>query len=197
MSRRRCSAASTSRRRDSVSALLENRAKDEVRYYDGKKRRGSALYPPRLGQQVPLPYGAENFEAYEAHGGWIASAVDLVKLATFEDPAKCPILTARSIEEMWARPDGKLRGSFYGCGWWVRPVGKTGKSNTWHTGWIAGTEALLVRRWDGLNWAVLFNTANNPDQQSLVGLIDGLLHAAAGKVKEWPEADQFGTYLKS
>jgi hypothetical protein len=71
-------------------------------------------------------------------------------------------------------------------------VGKRGKANTWHTGFIAGTEALLVRRWDGLNWAVLFNTANNPAGKSLAGLIDGRVHEAADQVKNWPRADQFG-----
>lgn len=186
-------------------ALIENRAKGEVRYYDAKKRTGVALFPPRLGQQVPIQYGAENFEAFEAHGGWIASAVDLVKFAAaFDDPARCPILGAKEIAEMWARPDGaagleadgKPKAAFYGCGWNVRPVGATGKSNTWHTGFISGTEALLVRRWDGLNWAVLFNTHHNPDGNSLAGLIDGPVHEAADKVKNWPDLDQFSKFLK-
>jgi N-acyl-D-amino-acid deacylase len=186
-------------------ALLENRAKGEVRYYDAKKRTGPALFPPRLGKQVPVQYGADNQEAYEAHGGWIASAVDLVKFAAaFDDPARCPVLTAKTIDEMWARPDGaagweakgKPKQGFYGCGWNVYPVGTTGKANTWHTGYMAGTEALLVRRWDGRNWAVLFNTHHNPEGKSLAGLIDGPLHEAASKVKVWPDVDQFDTFLK-
>jgi N-acyl-D-amino-acid deacylase len=186
-------------------ALFENRVEGEVRYYDAKKRTGPALYPPRLGQKVPLQYGAENFEAFEAHGGWIASALELVRFAAaFDDPRTCRILGAQVIEDMWARPegaagrepDGKLKPTFYGCGWSVRPIGTTGKCNTWHTGFIAGTESLLVRRWDGLNWAVLFNTHHNPDGKSLAGLIDGRLHEAADTVKAWPDTDQFGSFLK-
>ena len=49
--------------------------------------------------------------------------------------------------------------------------------------------ALLVRRWDGLNWAVLFNTDGGA--KSLVGGIDPLVHEAADKVKEWPRTDLF------
>ena len=186
-------------------ALFENRAKGEVRYYDAKRRTGPALYPPRLGQQVPVQYGAENFEAFEAHGGWIASALDLVRFAAaFDDPPACRILGAKAIADMWARPegaagrepDGKLKPAFYGCGWNVRPVGTTGKSNNWHGGFIAGTESLLVRRWDGLNWAVLFNTHHNPEGKSLAGLIDRRLHQAADKVKAWPDTDQFDRFLK-
>ena len=181
-------------------ALLEDRAAGEVRYYDAKKRTGPCLYPPRVGKPVPLPYGAQNLEAFEAHGGWIASAVDLVRFsAAFDDPNKCPILDAKSIEEMWKRPEGAAgepKAAYYGCGWSVRRIGPAEKANTWHGGYIAGTEALLVRRWDGLNWAVLFNTADGPDGKSLTGLIDGRLHEAADRVKKWPAADQFGNYLK-
>ncbi len=186
-------------------ALAENRLDGEVRYYDREGRAGPAVIPPRLGQQVPLPYGAENFEAYEAHGGWVASAVDLVKFAAaFDNPSACPVLSAKSIGAMWARPDGaagrsdgKPAAAYYGCGWMVRPVGAAGKRNAWHSGFIAGTESLLVRRHDGLTWAVLFNTHNSPDGKSLSGLIDGRLHEAADRVKVWPKADQFGEYLRT
>ena len=186
-------------------AWIENRSSGEVRYYDTKKRKAPALYLPLFGQQVPIQYGGDNFEAFEAHGGWIASAVDLVKLATeFDNPAKCRILSAKSIEEMWARPDGKAgyeldgkpKDVFYGCGWSVRPVGKTGKLNTWHVGIIAGTGASLVRRWDGVNWAVLFNTDESTNGKYLVDLIDDGLHQAANNVKSWPKTDQFGAFLK-
>ncbi len=155
-------------------ALIENRVKGEVKYYDAKKRMGPALYPPRLKQQVPLQYGAENLEAFEAHGGWIASAVDLAKFATaFDNPVKSPILRAKTIETMWARPngaagaetDGKPKAAFYGCGWTVRPVGNTGKSNDWHTGFIAGTEALLVRRWDGIKLGGALQHLQQPGRQ--------------------------------
>jgi N-acyl-D-amino-acid deacylase len=185
-------------------ALLANRAAGEVRYYDAQDRMGRCLYPPRLGQQVPLQYGAENFEGFEAHGGWIASAVDLVRFASaFDNPVRCPILRPAVIAQMWARPagsagiepDGKPRDAYYGCGWMVRPEGPAGGVNTSHGGFIAGSEALLVRRWDGLSWAVLFNTANNPDGKSLAGLIDGKLHEAAKAIRRWPRIDLFRTLL--
>ena len=178
----------------------ENRAKKEVQYYDSKSRKGTCLYPPRAGQQVPLPDGANNIEGYEAHGGWIASAVDLVRFASaFDYDRKSPLLSAASIKEMWARPEGaagfdankKPLDAYYGCGWEVRPVGNTGKANTWHAGLIPGTSTLLVRRWDGLNWAVLFNTDANAAGKYPATLIDGPMHAAADDVKKWPGGDLF------
>lgn len=176
-------------------ALPENRAKGEVRYYDAKGGTGRCLYPPRAGERVPFPDGAANFEGYEAHGGWIASAVDLVRFASaFDDPKRCPVLSAAAIRTMWERPTGaagfdagdKPRDVYYGCGWNVRPVGAVGAANTWHSGLISGTSTLLVRRHDGLNWAVLFNTDRNPDGRVLSGLIDPLVHRAADEVKQWP-----------
>ena len=177
-------------------ALPEDRPKAEVSYYEPKQRTGVCLYPPRAGEKVPLPDGAYNFEGFEAHGGWIASAVDLVRFAVaFDDPTRCELLTADSIRTMWERPPGmagidakgKPRDAYYGCGWSVRPVRAEGLANTWHGGLIAGTSTLLVRRFDGLNWAVLFNTDRDAENKILSGLIDPLLHQAAAEVKEWPE----------
>jgi N-acyl-D-amino-acid deacylase len=185
-------------------ALATNRADGEVKYYDRQSRVGPALYPPNIGKPVPIQYGAQNFEGFEAHGGWIASAVELVKFAAaFDDDRDCPILGPKAIEQMWSRPtgaagydeNGSPKQAFYGCGWSVRPVGGKGKCNAWHTGKITGTESLLVRRYDGLCWAVLFNTDENPHQKLLSGLIDRPLHDAAAQVKQWPASDGFGEFL--
>ena len=178
-------------------ALVEERAEGEVTYYAPRHRPRRALYPPRVGQEVPIQYGGENFEAFEAHGGWIASAADLAKFAAaFHDPSACPILGAEAIGTMWERPpgaagiqpDGSPRDAFYGCGWLVRPVGGEGRVSAWHAGQIAGTSTLLVRRWDGLAWAVLFNTDAIPGGTTPAAKIDSLLHEAAAKVNVWPDA---------
>ena len=181
----------------------EKRAKGEVSYYDSKGRKGACLYPPRAGEPVPLPDGANNIEGYEAHGGWVASAVDLVRFASAFDPdRKSPLLSADSIKEMWARPKGaagfdaddKPKPAYYGCGWSVRPSGTAGKVTAWHNGLIPGTSTLLVRRHDGLNWAVLFNTDANAAGKQPSTLIDPLMHTAADAVKKWPDGDLFDTF---
>ncbi len=179
-------------------ALLEERIKGEVKYYDARGRTGPAVVGPQIGRIVPLPYGAENFPAYAAHGGWIASAPELVRFAAaLADPARCPLLSASSVETMFARPpglaghdaDGKPTASYYGCGWSVRPVGDKGKFNYWHNGFISGTSTLLVHRSDGLAWAVLFNTNANPAGKQPAGLIDPLMHRVANKVQHWPDKE--------
>jgi N-acyl-D-amino-acid deacylase len=171
--------------------LPNERAKGEVVYYDGE---GTAIMGPNIGKREPQPYGCWRLESMDAHGGWIASAEDLVRFgAAFNRPKQCKILDAKSIQMMFARPpgaagedkNGKLADSWYGCGWSVRPVGN-GRENTWHNGSLDGTSTLLVRRWDGLTWAALFNSREAVNGQEPAGEIDGLLHEAADAVKRWP-----------
>ncbi|MBI3823492.1 MAG: beta-lactamase family protein, partial [Planctomycetes bacterium] len=164
-------------------------AKNEVRYYDANKREANAVLGPNLGKPVPVPYGAWYLEAMDAHGGWISSAPDLVRFGSaFDQPEKCKILKADSIKTMFTAPDlGAVKESSvgYGCGWQVRKLGR-GNINTWHTDSLDGTETILVRRHDGLCWAVLFNT-----RKGLTAKIDPLVHQAADKVKRWPERNLF------
>ena len=169
-------------------ALKEHRQPGEVCYYDSRSRRVPCLFPPHVDEEVPMCYGGENVEGFEAHGGWIGSAIDLARFtAAFSANTPGSLLKPNSIQAMWERPagaaghepDGTPKPFYYGCGWSVRPVNAE-RLNAWHTGRISGTSALMVRRWDGLSWAILFNTDATPaaDHPAPASLIDPLLHAA-------------------
>jgi CubicO group peptidase (beta-lactamase class C family) len=173
----------------------EDRADSEVRYYDEKKRTGTAPFGPRRGKVVASPY-ARPIQVMDAHGGWIASAVDLVRFACAIDQYQ--LLNRKSTAAMFARPPGTLghtehgtpKASYYALGWSVRP--KSQKTmNTWHSGSIQGTSTLLVRRHDGFNWAVLFNSGSTPDNKRLSGLIDPAMHRLVNEVNSWPDVDLF------
>jgi N-acyl-D-amino-acid deacylase len=135
----------------------------------------------------------------DAHGGWIASAIDLARFAARLDfPQGKPLLTPESMGTLTARPappighepDGTPSAAYYACGWNVRPVGKSGRANHWHAGGLPGTYTLLVRRHDDLIWAVLFNQRSEGDMPP-DGEIDGALHQAADAVTRWPDHDLF------
>ena len=70
-----------------------DRAEGEVCYGmgNGKKAAGSvdSVFPD-VENRVPAPYGKYHIEAMDAHGGWIASAVDLVRFATWVDGRRRP-----------------------------------------------------------------------------------------------------------
>ncbi len=177
--------------------LLDGRAKNEVRYYQPKLKSEQSVFAKLGDEKVPNPYGAWHLEAMDAHGGWIASAVDLARFAAALDrPGKNEILSPQRAKIMYERPrppagldkNGKPRVAYYGLGWNVRPT-KDGKANYWHAGSLPGTATLLVRRHDGLTWVVLFNQRSRSD-----GDIDSALHKAADKVKKWPDGDLFARY---
>lgn len=167
----------------------------EVCYYDSRRREQTAVCGSHVGQTVPFAYGGENVEAYEAHGGWIGSAIDLVRFASaFDRPTESPLLKADTIHTMWDRPAGEPglnpdrtpRDFYYGCGWSVRPVDEK-RLNCWHSGLITGTSTLMVRRQDGLTWAVLFNTDATTAGERPSSLIDPLVHRAVNAVTIWPD----------
>ncbi|HWR49553.1 MAG TPA: serine hydrolase domain-containing protein [Bryobacteraceae bacterium] len=93
-------------------------------------------------------------DVMDAHGGWIASAPDLVKFANglprLLKPETIRIMTARPSVDLWKNTRG-----WYALGWQVVPRG--GGVNLAHGGAMSGTSALLVRDYDGHTWAVLFN----------------------------------------
>jgi N-acyl-D-amino-acid deacylase len=162
-------------------------APGEVKYYDGGK--GRAIMGPSLGKMVPWPYGGWCLEAMDSHGGWIASAPDLVRFAlALDDPARSKILKPKTVQLMFAppMPGQKNKPSFYAMGWDVRPNMCQGKPNTWHSGSLDGTSTMLVRRCDGLTWAVLFNTRKKTNKEEPADAVDPLIHKAADEVKRWP-----------
>ncbi len=175
---------------------LADRAPNEVRYYDEGKRRVPSIFAEDRGAIVPIPYGGWCIEAMDAHGDWLASAVDLARFAALLDAKSEIPLSFRSRDQLYERPapplgvesDGTLSPAYYGMGWHVRPV--SGKlANYWHTGKLDGSSSLLVRRYDGISWVLNFNTESVAG--SLVGLLDGPLHGAANSVRAWPAHDLF------
>ncbi|HVE41255.1 MAG TPA: serine hydrolase domain-containing protein [Planctomycetota bacterium] len=163
-------------------SLRENREKDEVTYYPGAAKPGKPVFESIKEDKVPTPYGTFCLEAMDAHGGWLASAVDLVRFASSLDK----VLNEKSLATMFGKPANAGNAPFfYGCGWMVRPVGAEGKMNTWHTGALPGSSTLLVRRHDGLVWAAFFNESLKNES------LDPALHKAADAVTEWPKGDLF------
>jgi CubicO group peptidase (beta-lactamase class C family) len=148
------------------------------------------------GATVAAPYGTFSMRIQDANGGWLASAVDLVRWAKIFDAAGTA-LNSTSIGRAFAVPETGVNsgGWYYGLGWQVRPVttGGTGR-NTWHNGSLPGTYSLLVRTYNGMSWAVVFNQRDDPSGLSYDD-IDPLLWTASRAVTSWPTNDQFPTYF--
>ena len=177
---------------------------NEVTYYDDRDPVPSVIDFRVRPRRVSRPYGAWDLEAMDAHGGWIASAIDLVRFGVFLfsentsplSPAGRAMITEVPAGAAGHRDDGSPKQMYYGAGWMVRPLDGKGV-NLWHNGLLDGTSSLLVRRHDGLTWAVLFNSRSGTaeDRKNLAGAIDSLVHRAAARVEKWPEhKDLFPQY---
>lgn len=173
-------------------SLAALRQAGEVSYYS------STAPAPNVfgaGNVVP-PYGSFNLENMDANGGWIASAVDLARLATaFENPATSPLFTAGTLNTIFALPPTGLmpNGCYYGCGWLVRDL-PDGRKYAWHDGRQPGAFSLLVRRGDGINIAALFNQRDDASGLNYYD-IDGALFNVASTINTWPTHDLFPELL--
>lgn len=175
-------------------SLLSGRVANEVKYYDYEGApTTSSVFPG--GAQVPMPYGGFYLEAMDAHGGWIASAIDLTRFITALDGHRGPaFLTSDSLTEMTARPDvphWSTTAFWYGLGLMVRPAEMD--ANWWHTGALRGDTTLLVRSYNGYSWAVLLNSRPR-DTSKFDVEIDQAMWKALGTGLQGSATDLYAQY---
>ena len=176
--------------------LPVDRAEGEVTYYYGYPGEELAYsVMPGTAERVPWPYGGFHLKTMDAHGGWIASAIDLVRFATSVDRSRPPsALDLPTVKAMVSRPAPPLWEDstyYYALGWLVRPV--TDDANWWHDGSLPGTYSLVVRTHHGFAWAALFNS--RPEEWGLFGReVDHLMWQGVREVTRWPSHDLFPEY---
>ena len=180
---------------------LADRSPREVRYYAQPESERTRSVFADVKEEIPWPDGGFYLEALDAHGGWIATAPDLLRFVTgVEGSRGAALLKAETLSQMIARPPAPAsqQGSaHYGLGWMVRnhdkeKVADWRQSTWWHTGSLPGTAALVARTNKELAWAALFNS--RPPYEKLkefAAELDALMWKAAGEVKQWPEHDLF------
>jgi N-acyl-D-amino-acid deacylase len=166
----------------------------EVVYYAAKDDRIPNVFSGDAEREVPRAYGFASPVTMDAHGGWIGSAIDLMRFVTGFDglrgrglltPAMRSLMLARPAPPLGLTPEGRPADAYYACGWSVRPVSEQGGANIWHMGGMAGTSSILVRLANGTCWAALFNRDAGGDE------LDGMLHRGAHGVHSWPAGDLF------
>jgi N-acyl-D-amino-acid deacylase len=178
-------------------SLLEERADGEVCYYDypGAVEKRS-LFPngPML---VPQPYGSMNLQAGAASGGWIASAVDLVRFVLAVDgrPSPPDILQPETISLMTTRsevPDWQDSDYYYALGW---EISADDRRDIWsHDGAMPGTRSLLAVTSDGFAVTLVFNSDPKRGGQFLQEVVDAI-RQVVNEQTEWPTYDLFPKYL--
>jgi N-acyl-D-amino-acid deacylase len=176
-----------------VGRTLESgRGAREVRYYQDDDGEAMSIFPtgPR---KAPNPYGTWCLETMDAHGGWVATAVDMARFITSVDHFLKPESMELFVERPAVTTKERVGGAYYACGVMAKPFHDGGRTtySLWHDGSLPGTFAFLVRRHDGVTWAVLFNQRAVDGKKLADIAIDKELHRAADSVREWPTGDLF------
>lgn len=177
---------------------LAERAEGEVQYYppEGLLPRSSVFPEEGFGS---VGYGSFYMPSLDAHGGWIASAADLLRFTLAIDGSRGnALLTPETVSlmESTPRPPSAAAGAgnveeALGLGWNCVPDGNGGY--TWsHAGALEGSNCSWVsRRADGTSVAFVFNTLPL-DYGTFFGTIIPAIEGLLGGEIEWPENDLFG-----
>ena len=173
---------------------LEERLPNEVRYYSPP---GLAPRPSVFPDQgfVPVGYGSYYLPALDAHGGWVASAQDLIRFALAIDGTKGAALlepeTVR-IMETTPRPPSSAAGAgnvdeALGLGW--NSVPQDDGYEWSHAGALEGSNASwLVHMPDGTTLAFVVNSLPE-DYGAFFGDFIPALQELMAKTAAWPEHD--------
>ena len=179
-------------RMEVAETRVSGRKEQEVRYYDLSGSTAFSVFPGD--GIVPTPYGAFHIEAMDAHGGWIASPVDLMRFITSVDGRedRADVISFATVSDMIARPALDYWQSsqyWYAKGWSVRFAGND--RNWWHTGLLAGTTTVMVRAYNGFSWVILVNASATDFCCAMLNAMDQLMWDAVGSVGQWPTHDLF------
>ena len=133
----------------------------------------------------------------DAHGGWIASPIDVLRVAVRADGFNTvpDLLNASSMATMTTRttaptPDGQPAN--YAKGWGVNDV-----PNWWHGGYLPGTQSLLIRTPNrygptGTEEFVVYAATNSTNADGTPDAnLDALLWDVMRGVRSWPSHNLF------
>jgi N-acyl-D-amino-acid deacylase len=181
---------------------LALRAPGEVHYYDYPGAPLVDSLMPGVRGKVPEPYsGIVAFESADSAGGWIASAIDLVRIFVMLDGWGAPaVLTRESVQQMVTPvfPAPSSTGQMVGLG-----IGSMGPDGLWaHGGGTFGTASFACRPRHGWAWAAIFNSAprsflyDTPGADFL-GDLQHIMSVESLESVSWSEGDLFAQYLPS
>ena len=171
-----------------------DRLSDEVECWDDPDTPNLySVYASDL-RPCPTSYGGFSMEAIDAHGGWLASVVDLTRfLDAVGGEHGAQVLRPETVRQMWARPDlpqYRDGGKYYALGWDVVP----GKKIAGHNGAITfGTLSSVQRLPGGITTGVNFNRLPFAIAEAVVGLEQRITSEFA-MISNWPSVDLYPEY---
>jgi N-acyl-D-amino-acid deacylase len=133
----------------------------------------------------------------EASGGWVASAIDMMRFVTALDGSRGKaLLTEKSLRLMVEPPPKPLGpfpdGTHVGLGWdKVQVDGK--RFGYFKSGNLPGERTFAKRRFDGVKWVLLFNASMDFDSQDGQRITNAVqrVHEKIERFEKYPDVDLF------
>jgi N-acyl-D-amino-acid deacylase len=161
----------------------------------------NGVYPPNAarrhlaGTLVTLP--PIEMPMQDAAGGWVASAIDMIRFLTALDGSRGKaLLSEKSLQAMLEPPPKPLEpfpdGTHVGLGWdKVQTEGK--RFGFFKDGHYPGERTFTKRRADGVKWVVLFNASMNFDPQDAQRITSAMqqIHQKIERFEKYPDVDLF------
>jgi len=145
-----------------------------------------AARKPREVKYYPAYAYNLNVTRFDAHGGWIASPIDLVRFIVHVDglATKNDIITSATRTLMLTDSgikDANGNDPNYGFGW--------GTQNQWHNGAMDGTISFMQVLPNGYTYAIIANT--RPANDGYAFNMAGVTQKIINNVSKWPAYDLF------
>jgi CubicO group peptidase (beta-lactamase class C family) len=162
------------------------------RYFPNEARRYLA------GTESELPPWQQKYS--DAAGGWICSAVDMVRfLCALDGSRDKPLLSEKNFKAMIALPPPPLKprenGTHVGLGW-DSVFLKEKEFGYYKDGLWFGMRGFMKRKPNGINWVLLFNTSMNPDGLDTQTVTDAVkeVHETMERQEKYPDLDLFNEF---
>lgn len=166
-----------------VAGSFENdRLRNEVKYYDYSVDNRQLSFTGS-GKMVDKPYGADDIEMLGPAGGWVANAVDMMRLLVLVDGY------SKRYKDILSKD--LMNKMIHGVGGVNRPLGwrSVQGEHWWRTGTLSGTSALLTRDYNGISWVIISNTT--PRRGSFWNTSRWAMRESFKQIKSWPSKDLF------
>ncbi len=174
-----------------ASGKRSGRLLGEASYYDSPDATLLPAVYPDTPDPVSTPDGGYYMEILQGAGGWVGSAIDLVRFAVAVDGGLPAQLLHPSTRRLWtAPPSFALAASdYYALGVVVDKNGDF--EEWWHNGAIEGSESYLQGGTaSGVRFAFIVNGWPNYGSEADIVALQNFRNALR-RVTQWPQDDRF------
>jgi CubicO group peptidase (beta-lactamase class C family) len=169
-----------------AGSQLKNLLPQEARYYDDPRAQPVPNFFDGGKTKGPQAYNGFSFRTMDAHGGWLSTPLDMLRILAAVTPGSdAPQLLRPDTIKTMTRDVPGIGNPSASMGW----VSNDNGAAIGHAGALeSSTLSYMTRRADGVSWAVIFNRGPYSDEDiaGLSGQLLGGMDDAIKQTRDWP-----------